>query len=379
MSESNRVLIWMLAFLAVIVALSAFLLHPLQTAFFANQVFNGMILGVLALGIVINFRHVLALKPEMHWLGSFRRGDSAVRPKRGPRLLAPMAKMLAGRDRTRFRLSAITMRSLLDGIRLRLDEHRDFSRYMIGLLIFLGLLGTFWGLLETVTSVGQVIAGLSSEGSDPNQTFADLKRDLQGPLSGMGTAFSSSLFGLGGALILGFLDLQAGHAQNHFYNQVEEWLSGLTHLSGTALNIESETPLPHYVEALLEQTADSLHNLQRVLMRSEDERRSSQHQLFELSEKVAELTDQMRVEEKIIINLAKTQAHLQPAIARLADGITDRSAKEDEMRNHLRNVDVCLTRLLEEFAGARGQMMEELRGEMRLLIRTLAQQPKLRA
>jgi hypothetical protein len=375
-NDINRVLVWMLVFLVAVAAVCASLLAPLQTAFQANQIFNGMILGVLVVGIINSFRQVFSLNPEVRWIRAFRSGSRAAAKKQHrTRLLAPLSKMLTGRDQERFRLSAITMRSLLDGVRLRLDEQRDVSRYVIGLLIFLGLLGTFWGLLDTVTSVGQVITGLTTEGGDSGAAIGALKHALQQPLSGMGTAFSSSLFGLAGALVLGFLDLQAGHAQNRFFNLLEEWLSDVTHLPSDTLGTEGEVPIPHYIEALLEQTADGLHNLQRILAKAEDGRQATQARLMELTERLGNLTDQMRTEERLMQNLAKNQVDLQPVIARLADGMSEGWARDEEMRSHMRNVDLSLTRLVEEISTGREQMVEDLKGEIRLLTRTLAQRP----
>ena len=176
------------------------------------------VIGVLLVGVVVNLRQVFALKPDINWIDGFKMRSTRQGAGPSPVLLTSIAKMMADVDDEAFRLSAMNMRSLLDGIRLRLDESRDLSRYLTGLLIFLGLLGTFWGLLDTVSSAGSVIAGITAGGGDITATFDELKAGLQGPLAGMGTAFSSSLFGLGGALVLGFLDLQAGHAQNRFDN-----------------------------------------------------------------------------------------------------------------------------------------------------------------
>ncbi|WP_242479204.1 flagellar motor protein MotA [Lamprobacter modestohalophilus] len=229
MSNPNHSLFWMAVYLALVGALVAVLFVPLQDAFLANWGFNSLILGVLAIGLIINLQQVLALHPEIAWIRHFRTGNIELLEEH-PRLMKPLARHLHGRRKDRFRLSALSLRTVLDGIRSRLDESREISRYVIGLLIFLGLLGTFWGLLDTVGSVGQVIAGLDVSGGAVDEVFATLKTGLEAPLAGMGTAFSSSLFGLGGSLILGFLDLQAGHAQNRFFNDLEEWLSGLTQL-----------------------------------------------------------------------------------------------------------------------------------------------------
>ena len=230
MSNPYHSLFWMLVYVAAVGAVCALLYLPLEAAFFANWGFNSVILGVLVIGIGINVRHVLALNREINWIRLFRTGQSGISLAEEPRLLKPLARHLHGRRRDRFRLSALSLRTVLDAIRSRLDESREISRYVTGLLIFLGLLGTFWGLLSTIGAVGQVIAGLDGGARDFEQVFRNLKDGLQGPLSGMGTAFSSSLFGLGGALVLGFLDIQAGHAQNRFFNGLEEWLSGVTQL-----------------------------------------------------------------------------------------------------------------------------------------------------
>jgi hypothetical protein len=161
----------------------------------------------------------------------FRTGEMGVSvAEEKPVLLRPLTKHLSGMHRDRFRLSALSLRTVLEGIRAHLEESREISRYMIGLLIFLGLLGTFWGLLGTISAVGNVIGGLEVGSRDFATIFQNLKGGLQEPLQGMGTAFSSSLFGLGGSLVLGFLDIQASHAQNRFFNEMEEWLSGVTQL-----------------------------------------------------------------------------------------------------------------------------------------------------
>lgn len=231
MSNPRHSLFWMGVYLAVVAAVCGLLVLPLQSAFLANWAFNSLIIGVLLVGVVINLRQVLVLEPEINWIRLFRTGEAGLSIAQEPRLLKPLARHLSGRRKDRFRLSALALRTILDGIRDRLDEAREISRYMIGLLIFLGLLGTFWGLLGTIGAVGDVINGLQvGTGDDFAAVFQNLKAGLQRPLSGMGTAFSSSLFGLGGSLVLGFLDIQASHAQNRFFNGLEEWLSGVTQL-----------------------------------------------------------------------------------------------------------------------------------------------------
>ena len=184
---------------------------------------------MLFAGILYSFQQVLRLYPEIRWVNAFRIADPGLAISHRPVLLSPMATML--RDRTgSLSLSATSMRSIMDSIGGRLDEARDTGRYLVGLLVFLGLLGTFWGLLDTITSVGRTIAALDTKG-DSSVMFDELKSGLAAPLRGMGTAFSSSLLGLGGSLVLGFLELQASHAHGRFYNQLEEWLSGITELA----------------------------------------------------------------------------------------------------------------------------------------------------
>ena len=235
-TRPHRYLVRMSIFLLIVAAVCAVLAPRLQTAFMSNAVLNGMILGVMLLGVIYIFRQVIVLRPEVDWLEHLRRETQGgvvfpgtLSGQRPPRLLGPMATML-GEKRGRLSLSTMSMRTLLDGIQSRIEESHEISRYLIGLLVFLGLLGTFWGLMLTVSAVGDTIASLSGATKDPASIFGDLQRGLTTPLSGMGTAFSSSLFGLAGSLILGFLELQAGQAHNRFVNDLEEWLSGVTHL-----------------------------------------------------------------------------------------------------------------------------------------------------
>jgi hypothetical protein len=245
MNNPRHHLFWMALYLGVVAVVCLLMFAPLKSAFMANWGFNLLIMAALITGIAINMRQVFALSPELHWIKMFRTGDIGLSVSEPTRLLKPLAKQLEGLNRKRFSLSAFSMRTVLDGIRGRLEEAREVSRYMIGLLVFLGLLGTFWGLLGTISSVWKVIEGLEVARNDFAMVFANLKTGLQAPLSGMGTAFSSSLFGLGGSLVLGFIDLQAGHAQNRFFNELEEWLSEVTHLidkgEGGPLHL---TPLP---------------------------------------------------------------------------------------------------------------------------------------
>jgi hypothetical protein len=224
LSSPRIFLIRMLVFLVLCGLVGVVLYKQIVLAFFANPGLNALIGAVLLIGTILSFRQVIRLYPEVAWVNNFRIADPGLAVARHPTLLAPMAAIL-GRERTgRMTISQQTMRHLLDSIATRLDEARDISRYMTGLLVFLGLLGTFWGLIETVGSVGKVIDGLKV-GGDAGALFDTLKGGLAAPLSGMGISFSSSLFGLAGSLILGFLDLQSSQAQNRFYTDLEDWLA----------------------------------------------------------------------------------------------------------------------------------------------------------
>jgi len=359
----------MLLFLAAVGALAALLWPGLERAFLANPPLNGLIGGVFLLGVLHILRQVMSLSPEVAWIEQFR-GERPWDDNTRPRLLAPMATMLGDR-KGRLSLSAPAMRSLLDGIASRLDEARDLSRYLIGLLIFLGLLGTFWGLSQTIGSIGEVIRSLSVGAGDAAQVFERLKAGLAAPLTGMGTAFSTSLFGLAGSLVLGFLELQASQAQNRFFNQLEEWLSASTRLSSGALPGDGEAGVPVYVQALLEQTAESLELLQRTLARGEEARASGSQHLLMLAERIEALTDQMRDQQQLMRMLAEGQNELRPILARLGDGL--RAGGIDEAtRTHIRNLDVYAARLIEEMIAGREEVVRQLRSDIRLVARTIA-------
>ncbi len=370
MTRPRKYLIRMILFVLAIMVLSGVLFLPLRDAFMANAPLNGLIVGVLLLGIIYNFRLVMMLYPEVAWIENFRQAPNSLSETHPPRLLATMATMV-GEHKDRLSLTTLGMRSLLDGIVSRLDESRDISRYTIGLLIFLGLLGTFWGLLETVSSISTVIGGLSIEGGDGVTVFADLKRGLMAPMAGMGTAFSSSLFGLAGSLVLGFLDLQANQAQNRFYNDLEEWLSTVTRLATSALALETDQPIPAYVQALLEQTAESLENLQRTIARGEESRISVNNNVMVLSDKLETLTDHMQTGQALMKSMAETQTEMKPILAQLAGGSSS-GGLDDASRKHIRNLDAHLTRLTEELSSGREELIQQLRSEIKLLARTIA-------
>jgi hypothetical protein len=245
--SSPRIFLVRMAVFLVLAALVCVLLYrQIWSAFLANPGLNGIILGTLLIGILLALRQVLRLFPEMEWVNGFRLADPGLAVNQPPVLLAPMAALLGDRV-GRMAMSQTTMRGILDSISTRLDEARDVARYLTGLLVFLGLLGTFWGLLETVGSIGKVISSLQV-GADAGAIFEDLKSGIAAPLGGMGIAFSSSLFGLSGSLVLGFLDLQAGQAQNRFYTDLEDWLSTTVRDLGVGTEGGSGAPTAKMVE-----------------------------------------------------------------------------------------------------------------------------------
>ena len=298
MTRPYNTLMWMVVFVFGAAIAITFVYDPVIFAFKTNPWFNALILLVLIVGIVHNFLQVAKLYKEIAWIENFRNSKNTKAPEVITTLLAPMARMLSKKESDRFTLSTMSMRSLLDSIGNRLEESRDISRYLIGLLIFLGLLGTFWGLLATVSSVGDVIKGMSAGDGDSLLLFENLKQGLQQPLSGMGIAFSSSLFGLAGSLVLGFLDLQAGHAQRRFFNELEEWLSEVTHLSSGALPGDGEAPVPVYVQALLEQTADGINSLERTMSKQTNERLRLDAHLLTLTQQLAELGEYLKRDQQ---------------------------------------------------------------------------------
>jgi hypothetical protein len=320
-------LLRMLVFLVIAGFIGAILYPQVYTAFMSNPGLNGLIVGVLAIGILMAVRQVFRLFREVSWVNDFRLADPGLEVARPPVLLAPMAALL--RDRIgQMAINAQTMRSILDSIAMRLDESRDISRYMIGLLVFLGLLGTFWGLLQTVSSVAGTIQSLNIGSGDTGVIFEDLKAGLQAPLSGMGTAFSSSLFGLAGSLILGFLDLQAGQAQNRFYNDLEDWLSSVTEIADTAerpVEAVAPRPAPPSPAAALA-TSDIQKSIDKLtqVMSEGGPNRAATAAMADLAEGIQGLVQHMRSEQKMIREWVEAQADRQSEIRDLLTRLADR-------------------------------------------------------
>jgi hypothetical protein len=304
LSSPSVFLVGMAAFLVLVGFVVMILYTQIILAFDANPGLNGLIIGVLVIGAFFTFRQIFRLFREIRWVNSL--SNPQIRPPRsGPRLLGPMATLINAGAGARG-LATATSRAILDSVGTRLDEGRELNRYLIGLLVFLGLLGTFWGLLETVHSISGVIDAMKS-GADATVMFDDLKTGLSKPIAGMSVSFTSSLFGLSGSLILGFLDLQAGQAQNRFYTELEDFLAS-----------HAETTPPPIAEVLPEKivAADAL------------DHRKSAAAMANLAEGIQGLVTHMRQEQQLIRDWVEAQASQQEEVRKLLQ----RLARETETR-----------------------------------------------
>jgi len=332
MTPPIKYIVRMLLFATAIIIGVALSWSRLSEAFFGNIVLNSIIVGLTAIGSLYIIRQVWTLRNEVRWIEFLKERqlgitgvettDSTKIPK--PRLLAPMATMLGGNDGSRLSLSAVSMRTLLDGLHGRIEESQDLSRYLIGLLVFLGLLGTFWGLLITVDGIGTAIGGLTVSGDNPKGLFEDLRAGLEAPLGGMGTAFSSSLFGLAGSLFLGFFELQANQANGRFVNELEDWLSTITTLSAGDGGFETSDPFTSQLtDSILDQTSDSLDRLQRALYRGEESRVVTNNNIVSMTDKVGQLTERLYDDQALLQQVAQGQLDLQSLLQSLTHEIKD--------------------------------------------------------
>jgi hypothetical protein len=411
-------LLRMVLFLIAVVGLAIALHQDLIRVFLHTPILDGVIVAVMLLGIAVVFRQVLLLNPEVKWLKQVQQRTPDALPPTSSRinLLAPVASML-GERQDQLRLSPTATRAVLDGIASRLDERRELARYLIGLLIFLGLLGTFWGLLQTIGAVADAIGNLHVTVGDPLQMFAMLQGSIQGPLQGMATAFGASLFGLSGSLVLGFLELQASQAQGRFHIELEEWLARATSLGGGLAGSETSASVPAYLEALLERNAESVDGLVRALQRVETSRQSTIATYGTMVERLASLAETVRTQQTLLARFTELAIDLRGSVGRLSerasatDDVTpkaieamqasvdrlvvetarDRTAIAEELRAaisklverfpesdrealaaHQRNMETQLGRIVEEHGRERAALADDLRSELRLLARTIA-------
>jgi hypothetical protein len=321
---SPQVYLWRMSVFLIVTAFLVLILNqPIVHAFNANPALNGVIIAVLIIGIVLAFRQVIRLFREVNWVNTFRVAEPGLEPVHPPVLLAPMATILGDRL-GRMGISTQTMRSLLDSILMRLDEDRDISRYLTGLLIFLGLLGTFWGLLQTVGAVAETIQSLNIESGETAVIFSRLKEGLAAPLAGMGVAFSSSLFGLAGSLVLGFLDLQAGQAQNMFYNDLEDWLSTVADLdpnlmqSGESSNAEDLRISIERLARIIQESGGTA----AIAAGGVGTQRATTA-MANLAEGIQGLVQHMRSEQQVVRSWVEEQAQQQKDLKELLEVISE--------------------------------------------------------
>jgi hypothetical protein len=318
LSSPQIFLLSMMVFLAIVAFIAAILYRQISQAFQSNPGLNGLILGVLAVGILLAFLQVIRLFREVRWVNSFRAGAETTEPV----LLAPMKALLS--RSSSMALSTSSMRTMLDSIANRLDEARDITRYLTGLLVFLGLLGTFWGLLGTIGSIGSTIQSLDPGTGDVGDVLESLKAGLAAPLAGMATAFSASLFGLSGSLVVGFLDLQAGRAQTRFYTELENWLSTVADLSSDIAIDPSRAPAAA--------PADEFRNLTERLRTLQENGGSNQRvatAMANLADGISGLVKNMRSEQQIMRDWVEAQSEEQKAMRGTLDRIAEALSKRE--------------------------------------------------
>lgn len=355
MTRPNRFLGGMALFVTLMALMAAALFDRIETAFLSNPFLNGLILGVLLIGIVLCFLQVLRLTPSVHWIERYRFDDQSLSGPSDtapPDLMAPMAALLRDSYGSTS-LSAAALQSILDSIGSRLDESREISRYLIGLLVFLGLLGTFWGLLQTITSVGDSIRALSFNEGAAEQVFGDLIAGLEAPLAGMGLAFSSSLFGLAGSLVLGFLDLRAGQAQNRFYNELEEHLSTRTQLFSPDSNGQPEQS---YDDAGVEILAHEIRALRESLGTSDPVDTHMLNTIHDLQESLRTAIEHLTLHGGGGAGggreLKEAAADLKVAIHKMQiDGPSEQQETLNDIRNDIRILSRTLISIFEKASG----------------------------
>lgn len=304
-----RIYLIRMAVFLVLAGFIAFILYKqIWAAFQANPGLNALILGVMFIGIILAIRQVWRLFPEVRWVNTLRQTEDGLVAPTPPVLLAPMAAFIGNRSDSSVSIAA--MRSLLDSVGARLDESREILRYMAGLLVFLGLLGTFWGLIDTVGSVGRIIGSLRT-GQDSAVLFDELKNSLAGPLQGMGLSFSASLFGLAGSLVLGFLDLQVGQAQNRFYTELEDWLASTT--SDAPVDALPRSTTPHDLTVALNRLTAAVNDGAGG--------RAATQAMANLAEGVQGLVQHMRAEQQMIRDWVEAQAAREKELKQVLDRI----------------------------------------------------------
>ncbi|MFN3577324.1 MAG: biopolymer transporter ExbB [Tabrizicola sp.] len=334
-----------------------------------NAVLNGVIALVFLFGVLSCFWQVWILAQSVYWIENFVRGTPGTEDAAPPRLLAPLAALLRSRS-ARMTISATSSRSIQDSVVQRIDEARDITRYLINLLVFLGLLGTFWGLATTVPAVVETIRSLApQEGESGLDVFGKLMTGLESQLGGMGTAFSSSLLGLAGSLVLGLLELFAGHGQNRFIRELEEWLSSITRLGYAG---DGEGADQNALGLLVDHMAQQLEELQALQAQTESNRFHTEAKIADLVTAMTKLTERMDAEKgqsALLRRIAEGQERLLAALQDSEGG----TGSDPESRMRLRSIDVQLLRILEEMSAGRQETLSDLRNDIAQLTAAIRQ------
>ncbi|WP_300442481.1 biopolymer transporter ExbB [uncultured Mameliella sp.] len=367
-SQPFRQVILMLAVLGLS-GFGGFLALPrVLPVFQSNPYLNGFILVVFVVGVLACFWQVAQLMVSVRWIERFTaRGDQGVRAT-PPRLLAPLAALLRSRRDKRMQITATSTRSILDSVAQRIDEAREITRYIVSLLIFLGLLGTFYGLATVVPALVETIQSLApQEGESGTAAFARLMSGLEGQLGGMGVAFASSLLGLACSLVVGLLELFAGHGQNRFYRELEEWLSSITRLG---FSHDGEGPDLGPAGLVLDQMAEQMDRLQYLFAEAEQGRSEVDTRLAQLADSVERLTERIEATSPSASSLARIAEGQELLAQAIREKETDEGL-DAESRMRLRSIDVQMLRILEEISAGRQESMAELRTDLAALSRSL--------
>ena len=309
MTDPRSYMLRMVIILAVTLVIIGLLFNQLASAFSGNLALNSVIAATALIGVAFIFRQTWRLVPEAKWLSDIQKTNTISQSAPRPVLLATVHVMLSDASEDG-QLSALSLRSVLDGVAARLDEAREISRYFIGLLVFLGLLGTFWGLLQTIGSVGRVVGGLDLSSTDFDAMMSQLRNGLDAPLAGMATAFSSSLFGLGGSLVIGFLDLQLGQAMGRFFNEVEDWLSAFAKFSDQTAS-RSDGGQQALAQGLSEEGARAMITLASAIDAAQRDRTEQTRQITSLNTTLAVLSEQMADDRRLREQLAQLNIQIQ--------------------------------------------------------------------
>jgi biopolymer transport protein ExbB/TolQ len=358
----------MAVFTLVIVVAGLCLSTGLARAFGANPWLNALILALLTFGIVAAFRQVSQVRRAIEWVAAFRTGGAP--SSQLPSILIPLSPALskAGEKPS---ASPTTMRAMLEGVFARVDESRELSRYLMNVLILLGLLGTFWGLLETVAGIGTVMSGLSVGDGDLKVVFDRFKEGLQTPLLGMGVSFSASLFGLASSLILGFLDLTAGRVQTRFCEELEDWFthSPVAEIADMAKPASDIAPA-RYQEALVQNLADQLERLHKTFKMQEEARSGERASMLSLAERFSAFDDHLKSQQVLLVKLAELQQQVAPVLGKLSDKLGN--SNQETIEEHTRRIDLNLKDIGEKVSRSADTLASELREELKIIAKILA-------